>query len=1412
MKEKLFLLGFLIILLSGIALADFYPYGNIIMNDQNITGANVINATIYYGNGSQLTGVISSANSSEYWDDLDVPSDLNYLILSYWQNITGRPTHLGNFTDNLGDRGYDSLSNFTNDEGYFNSEANLTNLLDDNYRADSWNNLTGIPHATPSDNDVTHFSLADEIYDWVIGLNYKTLSQIVTSIGNFSAWDKDYSDLTNKPTNLTNFTDDLGNRGYTHLSNFTDNIGVSSDWDEIGDVPVANITDGDNTHLALVDDIYDWVAGNPFSWITNSVSNLANYYLKTETYNKSEVYNKTETYTQTEILALNSSWNYTTDTNETTRVDSLWSENTTIHGRIDSINSTDILDWDELSDLPTATPASGDTTHLSLSGQIYSWVIGLAYASLSHLQTYYYNSTEVYNKSEVYTQAEVLALNSSWNYTVNTDTQDLSYNATTDVISLTDGGSIDITEVDTDTNTNCSSDGSCPLIAYDSEINKTYVDAQDSAQDECSEITGCVESAFSNIANFTGTLTNTYWCRYDSANTEIDCDVASFSDTDTHLSQEQVEDFAGGMADGTETFITVTYNDTGGNFNFIVTDNWWNAYADFMGTTTTDKWCKWNGSAIVCNVDVVTDTTIGNCSVDDSCSGVIYETELDNLTELNTQITDSTFYDVCSANNARVGTSCVDILTEAELNTLSELDTQIGTTGTANSSTYLRGDNSWVTPTDTNTQADEVCSGTTTYLDGEGNCDDISNVYINEAGDSTGDLTSDLNIDSNTLVVDYDSDRVGIGVAAPLAKLHVYSNAGDVIFQHQAEGEGNDLDFKCGYNGYGWYYTYLGSGSGDGNEWQLWSEGAGTTDMQVYGIRQSGNIQFKKMVSLNNGTSVNDIDTTVANDDNALITSGGVYDGLASQDACSEITGCVENAITSNCSADQSCANVLYTTDKYLGGLSCADTEIAKWNNTSGAWECESDDTGAGGTVTGSGSAGKITKWTSGSAVGDSIITESGTNISIAGKIHSTDWTNVSIIESQVSDADWWDADGDINADEISESKINFVTACSAGDFYRLTGNDLECTTPTDTTYTAGNKLYLTSTEFNVNDTEINTSIEAYGYSTESGTVTSVATDDTYLTGGAITTTGTITFNTTLAGTNLAVNSSDYWDGLGSPSDINAGDITDDGTYRLDSWNNFTGIPTATPSDGDTTHLSTADQIRDYIVGLAYATTSYVDSLIASIGNWSQDKSSYWNTSTDLDTVIATDEITELKIDFNTVCAAGNHLYVNGNNLACETDDDTTYTAGDGITLTATQFNHTDTSSQASSNNAGRTYIQDIILDTYGHITSIVTATETVTDTDTQDLSYDTGTDVISLVDGGSIDITEVDTDTHLTEDQVEAYILDSDNTANLDLNNYNLTGINTLKGETDPTNMTITSNSTCWTIWAGTTSFSVCE
>lgn len=70
--------------------------------------------------------------------------------------------------------------------------------------------------------------------------------------------------------------------------------------------------------------------------------------------------------------------------------------------------------------------------------------------------------------------------------------------------------------------------------------------------------------------------------------------------------------------------------------------------------------------------------------------------------------------------------------------------------------------------------------------------------------------------------------------------------------------------------------------------------------------------------------------------------------------------------------------------------------------------------------------------------------------------------------------------------------------------------------------------------------------------------------------------------------------------------------------------------------------------------------------------------------------------------------------------------------SGSPITSSGTiTISHADTSSQSSSSNSGRTYIQSITLDTYGHVTGISTATETVTDTNTWRTIQVNGTDIL---------------------------------------------------------------------------------
>jgi hypothetical protein len=64
----------------------------------------------------------------------------------------------------------------------------------------------------------------------------------------------------------------------------------------------------------------------------------------------------------------------------------------------------------------------------------------------------------------------------------------------------------------------------------------------------------------------------------------------------------------------------------------------------------------------------------------------------------------------------------------------------------------------------------------------------------------------------------------------------------------------------------------------------------------------------------------------------------------------------------------------------------------------------------------------------------------------------------------------------------------------------------------------------------------------------------------------------------------------------------------------------------------------------------------------------------------------------------------------------------------DGFTIA-----HADTSTQASSSNTGRTYVQSITLDTYGHVTSIGTATETLEDNYVDSLAFNTTNGILTV-------------------------------------------------------------------------------
>jgi hypothetical protein len=84
-------------------------------------------------------------------------------------------------------------------------------------------------------------------------------------------------------------------------------------------------------------------------------------------------------------------------------------------------------------------------------------------------------------------------------------------------------------------------------------------------------------------------------------------------------------------------------------------------------------------------------------------------------------------------------------------------------------------------------------------------------------------------------------------------------------------------------------------------------------------------------------------------------------------------------------------------------------------------------------------------------------------------------------------------------------------------------------------------------------------------------------------------------------------------------------------------------------------------------------------------------------------------------VDGRDIAADGTKLDGIAVGATANVGDITGVTAGGGLTGGGTSgtvtISHTDTSSQASVNNSGSVYIQDITLDTYGHVTAIVSTT-----------------------------------------------------------------------------------------------------
>ena len=245
-------------------------------------------------------------------------------------------------------------------------------------------------------------------------------------------------------------------------------------------------------------------------------------------------------------------------------------------------------------------------------------------------------------------------------------------------------------------------------------------------------------------------------------------------------------------------------------------------------------------------------------------------------------------------------------------------------------------------------------------------------------------------------------------------------------------------------------------------------------------------------------------------------------------------------------------------------------------------------------------------------------------------------------------------------------------------------------------------------------------------YSTTTGTVTSVAISGTdgidVDSGSPITSSGTITLglsnipNTSLANSSITIGDSTI--SLGG-TDTTLTGLTDiDLTAGAKTIFDGVGAANLTIGAATTTVVIPGDlQVTGTV------TTNNVETVSTSNGVVFEGNAADDHELTLLAGTLTADRTITLPDATGTVALTSDlptvndaTLTVQGNNGLTGTG---TFTANDADATTIT-LSHADTSSQASVNNSGRTYIQDITLDTYGHITGITSATETVTDTNTQ--------------------------------------------------------------------------------------------
>lgn len=402
-----------------------------------------------------------------------------------------------------------------------------------------------------------------------------------------------------------------------------------------------------------------------------------------------------------------------------------------------------------------------------------------------------------------------------------------------------------------------------------------------------------------------------------------------------------------------------------------------------------------------------------------------------------------------------------------------------------------------------------------------------------------------------------------------------------------------------------------------------------------------------------------------------------------------------------------------------INGGACAAGQVLAWNGTT--WACANDNAGASYTA-GTGLAltgtqfrvqncvtnGHVLKWNSGTSTwGCGADTDTTYDIAAGGGLVRPTTTTFSLLRtcSAGQSLKWngtaWACANDDNTTYTAGSgiavvgtTISLTSACTANQVLRYNGTAWACAADANTTYTAGTGLLLTGTTFSLPTGCANGQLLKWNSGTSTwGCAADTDTNTTYTGGGGVVLTGTVFSLPVCANGQVLKHNGTTWacaaDATGSAYTAQVGGGIEVNSTQLSllrscasgqtlKWN---GTAWACAADIDTNTTYTAS------TGLVLSGTAFSLNSAGCPANgvWRWNGTA-WACAADLNTTYSAQAggglaLTGTELTMLRSCLNGQVLKWNGTAWACANDNDTisatTYTAGNGLSLTGTTFSYT---------------------------------------------------------------------------------------------------------------------------------------